>query len=101
MLANVPRRKEAALWIFGIQTTSRISAGYHPNASVAMTIINAFKTVPGMTALSKSQIGKISETLLASQFMLASGGQLAPFLSLADDDGVDIILFDKVSTVAP
>ncbi len=51
-------------------------------------------------ALTSSQIGKIGETLVASQLMLASGGRLSPFLPLADDDGVDLILLDKVTAAA-
>lgn len=47
-----------------------------------------------------SQIGKLGETLFATQLMLASGGRLSPFLPLVDDDGVDLILFDKVTAAA-
>ncbi|HLO79241.1 MAG TPA: hypothetical protein VK196_22515 [Magnetospirillum sp.] len=49
------------------------------------------------SALTTTQIGKIGETVVAAQLMLTSGGRLPPFLALADDDGIDLILHDKVS----
>lgn len=55
---------------------------------------------PRARSLTSSQIGKVGETLTATQLMLASGGRLSPFLPLTDDDGVDLILFDKVTAVA-
>ena len=55
---------------------------------------------PGMRALTTSQIGKIGESLAASQLMLASGGRLSPFLPLADDDGIDLVLLDNVTAAA-
>ena len=60
----------------------------------------SFKPAPNLGMLTTSQIGKIGETLVASQLMLASGGRLSPFLPLADDDGVDLILLDKVTAAA-
>lgn len=58
------------------------------------------KPPPAGDRLSASQIGKIGESLAASQLMLASRGRLAPFLPLADDDGVDLLLLDKVTAAA-
>ncbi len=60
----------------------------------------SFKPTPRLRALTTSQIGKIGETLVASQLMLASGGRLSPFLPLADDDGIDLVLLDKVTAAA-
>jgi hypothetical protein len=48
-------------------------------------------------ALSPTQKGKIAEMVVGAAFMHASDGRLAPFVPLADDDGLDIILFDKLS----
>ena len=86
--------------IFSLQTMSHISVDFRTRASVAGTMDSTFKTAPGMMALTTSQIGKIGETLVASQLMLASGGRLSPFLPLADDDGVDLVLLDKVTAAA-
>lgn len=49
------------------------------------------------TSLTTTQIGAIGESLAASQLMLASDGWLSPFLPLADDSGIDLIVFDKVT----
>jgi hypothetical protein len=46
----------------------------------------------GLTSIQK---GKISETLVASTLMLASGGRLSPFVPLSDDCGIDLIVVDK------
>ena len=48
-------------------------------------------------SLTTTQIGSIGEHFIASHIMLASNGRLAPFLPMADDDGIDLILFDKVT----
>ncbi|PNQ96130.1 hypothetical protein C1S70_24975 [Azospirillum argentinense] len=48
-------------------------------------------------ALSTTQVGKIGETIVGAQLMLASSGRLSPFAPLADDGGVDLLLHDKVS----
>ena len=60
----------------------------------------SLKPAPRAGALTSVQISKIGETLVASQLMLASGGRLSPFLPLADDDGVDLVLLDKVTAAA-
>ncbi len=86
--------------IFGLQTMSHNSVDFRPRASVAVTMNSPFKTAPRMTALTTSQIGKVGETFVASQLMLASGGRLSPFLPLADDAGVDLVLLDKVTAAA-
>lgn len=44
-----------------------------------------------------TQVGKACETLVACSLMLASKGRLAPFVPLADDDGIDLILLDKLT----
>lgn len=47
--------------------------------------------------LTSTQIGAIGESLVATGLMAASGGRLAPFKPVADDDGVDLLLFDKLT----
>lgn len=45
--------------------------------------------------LTSTQIGVIGENLLVNAVMKASDGRLSPFLPLADDDGLDVLFFDK------
>lgn len=45
--------------------------------------------------LCSTQIGVIGENLLANAVMKASDGRLSPFRSIADDDGLDVLFFDK------
>ncbi len=42
-----------------------------------------------------TQIGAIGECLVAAGILEASGGRLSPFKPIADDDGIDLLLFDK------
>ena len=53
--------------------------------------------VPYMT---QTQVGTIGEVTVAAQLMLASDGRLSPFLPFADDDGIDLIVYDKVTGVS-
>ena len=48
-------------------------------------------------SLSPTQIGAIAEALVASGLMQASGGRLAPFRPVADDDGIDLLMYDKAT----
>ncbi|MDE2133252.1 MAG: hypothetical protein KGJ49_01480 [Alphaproteobacteria bacterium] len=50
--------------------------------------------------LTSTQIGAIGEAVIAAGLMLASDGRLAPFKPFADDDGIDLLLFDKVTKQA-
>jgi hypothetical protein len=45
--------------------------------------------------LSSTQIGAIGENLLVNRMMRASNGRLSPFKPVADDDGLDVLFFDK------
>jgi hypothetical protein len=47
--------------------------------------------------LSTTQIGAIGENLLINALMQASEGRLSPFQPIADDDGLDVLFFDKVT----
>jgi hypothetical protein len=42
-----------------------------------------------------TQIGAIAENLVANALMIESGGRLSPFNPVADDDGLDILIYDK------
>lgn len=47
--------------------------------------------------LSSTQIGAIGEVTVAAGLMLGSSGRLAPFRPMADDDGLDLLVLDKVT----
>jgi hypothetical protein len=47
--------------------------------------------------LSSTQIGAIAENLVANELMIESKGRLSPFQPIADDDGLDILIYDKVT----
>ena len=48
-------------------------------------------------SLTSTQIGAIGEAIVAAELTLASGGRLAPFKPFADDDGIDLLIYDKVT----
>lgn len=50
--------------------------------------------------MTQTQIGTIGEVTVAAQLMLASDGRLSPFLPFADDDGIDLIVYDKVTGIS-
>lgn len=50
-----------------------------------------------MTELSSTQIGAIAENLIANELMIESKGRLTPFQPIADDDGIDVLIYDKVT----
>jgi hypothetical protein len=45
--------------------------------------------------LSSTRIGAIGENPLVNAVMMASDGRLSPFQPLADDDGLDVLFYDK------
>ncbi|TCW64261.1 hypothetical protein [Burkholderia sp. SRS-25] len=45
--------------------------------------------------LTSTQVGVIGENLLVNAVMKASDGRLSPFRPIADDDGLDVLFFDK------
>lgn len=45
--------------------------------------------------LTSTQKGKVTEQMVASALLIASEGRLAPFVPLADDHGLDLIVLDK------
>ncbi len=45
--------------------------------------------------LTTTQIGALAENIVSNELMKFSGGRLTPFAPLADDDGIDVLIFDK------
>lgn len=45
--------------------------------------------------LTTTQIGAVGESAAATGLVLASNGRLAPFKPFADDDGIDLLIYDK------
>jgi hypothetical protein len=57
-----------------------------------MTELADLIRAPGLTS---TQVGAIGECLVAAGILDASNGRLSPFKPVADDDGMDLLLFDK------
>jgi hypothetical protein len=47
--------------------------------------------------LSSTQIGALAENLISNELMIESGGRLSPFQPVADDDGIDVLIYDKIT----
>ncbi|EJA3099286.1 TPA: DUF4365 domain-containing protein [Vibrio parahaemolyticus] len=47
--------------------------------------------------LTSTQIGALAENVVANELMIESGGRLSPFQPIADDDGIDLLVYDKVT----
>jgi hypothetical protein len=43
------------------------------------------------------QLGTAAEIMVACQLMLASGGRLSSYVPLVDDDGIDVMVHDKLT----
>ena len=50
--------------------------------------------------LSSTQIGALAENLIANELMIEPRGRLSPFQPIADDDGIDVLIYDKVTGLA-
>jgi len=48
-------------------------------------------------SLTTTQIGALAENLVANEIMIESSGRLSPFQPIADDDGIDLLIYDKVT----
>ncbi len=48
-----------------------------------------------MDKLSSTQIGTIAENHVANMLMITTGGRLSAFRPVADDDGIDLLIYDK------
>ena len=51
----------------------------------------------GNDLLTETQIGAVCENLVANLLVMSSQGRLSPFKPYADDGGVDLLIFDKVT----
>lgn len=47
-----------------------------------------------------TQLGAIAENLVASSLIIESAGRLSPFRPFADDRGIDLLIYDKVTGCA-
>ena len=47
--------------------------------------------------LTSTQIGTLAENLVANELMIESSGRLSSFQPIADDDGIDVLVYDKVT----
>jgi hypothetical protein len=45
--------------------------------------------------LTSTQIGILAENLVANELMIESQGRFSPFQPIADDDGIDVLIYDK------
>jgi len=45
--------------------------------------------------LTSTQIGALAENIVANELMIESKGRLSPFQPIADDDGIDVLIYDK------
>jgi len=48
-------------------------------------------------SITSTQTGLIAENLVINQLVIASGGQLIPFRPVADDYGIDLLVYDKIT----
>jgi len=46
-------------------------------------------------SLTSTQIGTIAENLVANELMIESRGRLSAFVPVADDEGIDLLVYDK------
>jgi hypothetical protein len=49
------------------------------------------------SVVSETQLGAIGENLVANHLVMASAGRLSPFRPVADDGGIDVLIYDKVT----
>jgi hypothetical protein len=47
--------------------------------------------------LTSTQIGLLAENLVINALLIVSGGRLVPFRPVADDYGIDLLLYDKTT----
>jgi hypothetical protein len=46
-------------------------------------------------SVTSTQIGTLAENLVANSLLLESDGRLSPFNPVADDGGIDLLIYDK------
>ena len=54
-------------------------------------------TRPAYTRPTSGQLGTAAEIMVACQLMLASRGRLSSYVPLVDDDGIDVMVHDKLT----
>lgn len=64
-----------------------------------MDTISSFPDKQAKPRYSHSQRGRLTEESVAWQLMAHSAGRLTPFRPNVDDDGIDLVLFDKPTGV--
>ena len=47
--------------------------------------------------LTSTQIGSLAENLVANELMIESSGRFSPFQPVADDCGIDVLIYDKIT----
>ncbi|MCK4624561.1 MAG: hypothetical protein KAV00_04565 [Phycisphaerae bacterium] len=50
--------------------------------------------------LSSTQKGALAENIVGNELMLQSQGRLTPFKPMADDDGIDLLIYDKQTRIS-
>jgi hypothetical protein len=50
--------------------------------------------------ITTTQVGSLAESIVANNFIIFSNGRLTPFKPIADDVGIDILIFDKITGLA-
>jgi len=78
-----------------LQTMSHIPLDWRPAPRVRQVMEDA--AADRTFSLTSTQRGAIGESLAAMGLMLASGGRLSPYTPIADDDGIDLLLVDKLT----
>lgn len=78
---------------------SLISLDFRLEASIRCAMISSMQSLDSYS-LTSTQIGAIGEAVVAVGLTLASGGRLAPFKPFADDDGIDLLIYDKLTKLA-
>ena len=53
-----------------------------------------------MSRPTSTQIGAVAENLVANALIVHSAGRLSPFSAIADDDGIDLLVYHKESGTA-
>ncbi|GBE17339.1 hypothetical protein BMS3Abin15_01181 [bacterium BMS3Abin15] len=47
--------------------------------------------------LSSTQKGALAENIVSNELMIETKGRLSPFKPMADDDGIDVLIYDKLT----
>jgi hypothetical protein len=86
------KKYEVNTWRYRCGKSDNLDVRYWPNADILLSLRNEQQK---MTELSSTQIGAIAENLIANELMIESKGRLTPFQPIADDDGIDVLIYDK------